>query len=414
MKFVSKFTMAAVLALGGPALVIGAPAAAQKKAETPAQPELQLSKAEREALAPLQAAFEKGDYPAALQAATAARSVATGNDAKHFVAQYLYQTGVKMNDYKAQADALQLLAASPKTAQTELPGIQSQLGVIAFNYLRDLPLAERALTRKIELTPNDAESISNLGRVKREMKKPQEALPLFRRAIQVQTAAGQKAPETWHKLALDIAYTAKSPEAMAVSRDLVAAYPTQQNWRDALLIYRELAKPDEATLIDTFRLMRASKSLNGERDYLAYALDVDKIGLPGEAKAVLEEGVGTRMLDNSKADVKSFISAATKRAADDRSSINAEASKVLASGSGSSALKIGDALLGHSDYAKAADLYRAAIQKGGVDANVANTRLGIALALAGRKAESETAFKAVTGARAELANYWLVWLGQRA
>ncbi len=412
MKFVSKFTMAAVLALGGPALVTAVPAIAQKKGEA-AQPELQLSKAERDALAPLQTAFDTANYPAALQAANAARNVVTGPDAKHFLAQYLYQIGVKSNDYKVQAEGLELLAASPKTPQADIATLQSQIGVIAFNYLRDYPMAERAMTRKIELTPNDAEALSNLGRVKRELKKPQEALPLFRRAIQAQTAAGQKAPEAWHKLALDIAYTAKSPEAMAISRDWVAAYPTAANWRDALLIYRELAKPDNDTSIDAYRLARASKALAGERDYILYADAVDKKGLPAEAKAVLDEGFATRVLDSSKADLKSFQTAAGRRASEDRASINAEATKAL-SGTGTSALKIGDALLGHGDYAKAADLYRAAIQKGGVDANVANTRLGIALAMAGRKPEAETAFKAITGPRSELANYWLVWLAQRA
>jgi hypothetical protein len=37
----------------------------------------------------------------------------------------------------------------------------------------------------------------------------------------------------------------------------------------------------------------------------------------------------------------------------------------------------------------------------------------MALALAGQKAEAETALRAVTGPRAGLANYWLLWLAQR-
>ena len=59
-------------------------------------------------------------------------------------------------------------------------------------------------------------------------------------------------------------------------------------------------------------------------------------------------------------------------------------------------------------------LYRTALQKGSVDANLVNTRLGLSLALAGQKAEAEAAFKAVTGPRAELANFYLLWLSQRA
>ena len=55
----------------------------------------------------------------------------------------------------------------------------------------------------------------------------------------------------------------------------------------------------------------------------------------------------------------------------------------------------------------------AALQKGGEDANLVNTRLGAALALAGRRAEAEAAFRAVTGPRADLAGFWLAWLARR-
>ena len=58
---------------------------------------------------------------------------------------------------------------------------------------------------------------------------------------------------------------------------------------------------------------------------------------------------------------------------------------------------------GHGLYAEAAELYRAALQKGGEDPNLVNTRLGAALALAGRRPEAEAALRAVTGPRADLA-----------
>ena len=73
-----------------------------------------------------------------------------------------------------------------------------------------------------------------------------------------------------------------------------------------------------------------------------------------------------------------------------------------------------DAFLSYGQYDKAAKLYRTALQKGSVDANVVNTRLGIALALGGHKAEAEAAFKQVSGARTDLAGFWLLWLSQRA
>jgi hypothetical protein len=49
-----------------------------------------------------------------------------------------------------------------------------------------------------------------------------------------------------------------------------------------------------------------------------------------------------------------------------------------------------------------------------VDANVVNTRLGIALAASGDRTGAEAAFKTVTGPRAELANLWVAWLTRAA
>jgi hypothetical protein len=59
-------------------------------------------------------------------------------------------------------------------------------------------------------------------------------------------------------------------------------------------------------------------------------------------------------------------------------------------------------------------MYRVALSKGGADTNLVNTRLGMSLAMAGDKAGAKTAFGAVTGPRAELARYWILWLDKRA
>jgi Flp pilus assembly protein TadD len=85
----------------------------------------------------------------------------------------------------------------------------------------------------------------------------------------------------------------------------------------------------------------------------------------------------------------------------------------MASATGQVALNTGDAYLGYGDTAKAVALYRAALTKGSVDTNLVNLHLGMALAQAGDRAGAEAAFRAVTGARADVAGYWLVFLSQR-
>ena len=84
-----------------------------------------------------------------------------------------------------------------------------------------------------------------------------------------------------------------------------------------------------------------------------------------------------------------------------------------AAGTGAQARAAADAFFAFGQYADAATLYQAALQKGGEDPNLVNSRLGAALALAGRRPEAEAALHAVTGPRADLAGFWLVWLAHR-
>ena len=57
-----------------------------------------------------------------------------------------------------------------------------------------------------------------------------------------------------------------------------------------------------------------------------------------------------------------------------------------------------EAYYGYGDYAEAADLFRAALGKRGVDKDLANLRLGMSLARAGDKAGATAALNAAGGA----------------
>ena len=76
-------------------------------------------------------------------------------------------------------------------------------------------------------------------------------------------------------------------------------------------------------------------------------------------------------------------------------------------------LRIGDRFYGLGEYAKAVELYRQAMGKPGVDNNIANLHIGMALAASGDKAGATQAFNAVTGPRAGAAKYWLMFLQSR-
>jgi uncharacterized protein HemY len=78
------------------------------------------------------------------------------------------------------------------------------------------------------------------------------------------------------------------------------------------------------------------------------------------------------------------------------------------------AMTAGNIYFSNGDYAKAAELYRAALGKSGADKDLANLRLGMALARAGDKAGATAALQAVGGARAGVAQYWLLYLQTQA
>ncbi len=412
MNSVSKIAFGVALALGGASVVATSPALAQKKKQEEQKAGPKLSKEERAALVPLQTAVTAKDWAAAQAALPAAQAAAQGPDARYLTAAMQLSIGLGTNNTALQAQAIDGMIASGGAPQESLAQLYKNQGALASN-ARDTKKAEAAYAKWVEYAPNDADAVVLLAEAKNSANKVNEAVPLFERAIQLKKASGA-VPESWYKRGLKLAYDGKQPaQALKFTRDLLAAYPNQTNWRDALLIYRDISQLDPVASTDTMRLMRAAKALNGERDFFELADAANDRGLPGEAKAVLEEGVAARMVDPNKPAFKDLLAVVNRRVTEDKASLGGLEKGALAAATGTKALSAGDVYYGYGDYAKAASLYKAALSKGSVDANIANTRLGMALALSGNKAEAEAAFKAVTGPRAELAQFWLLWLAQR-
>ncbi|HEY0446420.1 MAG TPA: hypothetical protein VGD19_08180 [Allosphingosinicella sp.] len=427
---VSKIALVVALALGG-ASVVATSASAQRAGVTREKKEdkqskqqeatftsssgakLNLSKAERAAMAPLVTALQAQDWNAARAALPAAQSAAQGTDARYNVAALQLKIGLGLNDVAMQSAAIDALIASGGVPAANLPVLYRNQAALA-QQSNNSAKAEAALTKWMELEPNNPDALVSLAENKAAGRKPAEAVALLERAIAARKAAGQQVPDSWYKRGLKFAYEGKMlPQSVKFSQGLVQAYPTKENWRDSLLIYRDLNRTDPKTNLDVLRLMRAAKALSGERDFYELADTLNNGGLPGESKAVLDEGISMRMVDGNKAAFRDLLNNANGKVAEDKRALTGLEAKAKAAPGGTQALSIGDAYYGYGNYAKAVELYRAAIQKGGVDMSVANTRLGMALAQAGQKAEAEAAFRAVSGPRSDLASYWLIWLNQR-
>ena len=421
---VSKLALSLALAAG---FGMTSPSLAQKnkkqEAAAPAAWSPQLGKPFRNAAAPLQKAIQAKDYATAQSLLPAATAAAQSADEKFVVGQFKLQIATGSNDVAAQQAAVNEMIASgsgPADMKGQLLFYQGQFAYKANNF----PAAIQALTaaQQAGYTTKDANGQPsqdlNLLLAESYFKANQVApgLAAVERAIQAEKAAGRKPPQDWYGRAASMAYKAKvMPEVAKWTRAQVIDYPTPENWRSALVIYGDANRFDDQTQLDLMRLQRFAGALSGERDYYEYALLADKVGLPGEAKAIVDEGKAKGAYSASSKAINEIGTLAGTKVAADRASL-ASAEKSAASGAnGRTALGTGDAYFGYGDYGKAAAMYRLALQKGGIDANTANLRLGMALAKAGQAAEAKQAFALVTsGPRAEIAQFWTLWVDQGA
>lgn len=414
--------LAAAVALGAVAITFAGSADAQRikemrqgKQEQQKQSSSRLpntTRAENDAILPLYQAVQAQDWAAARAAIPAARAGAESPANRYLVGQLMLNTGRGADDAQLQAQAVDQMVASggaPAEQVGTLLNVQADLAIQTQNWAA----AEAPLTRLLESDPNNVQRITTLAQVKLRLNKGDEAQALFQRALEVSTASGQAAPEDLYRRLLAAAYEARQPrQSIDLSRQLVRAYPNATNWRDALLIYRQLSDIDGQLDVDSRRLMRVVGALESEADYVEFADQLNRAGLPGEVKAVLDDGV-TRGKLRAGGPHAELLARANGLVAEDRAGLAGQRAAALANAEVRPVLGLADAFASYGQFAEAAELYRAALGKRGADANLINTRLGAALAQAGQRAEAETVLRSITGPRAELAAFWLLWLERR-
>ena len=395
-----------------------AAAAAQAPQWTP-----KLDKAFRNAAAPLQKAIQSKDYATAKTLLPAAETAALSADEKFLLGQFKLQIASGTNDTAGQQAAVeQMLAAGtgPADMKPQLLYFQGQFAYNAQNFpqaIQSFSAAKQAgytskdasgqPTRQLDLLLAESYFKAN---------QTQQGLAAIEQAIQAEKAAGNKAPAEWYGRGASQAYRAKlMPEVAKWTRLQVAEYPTAENWRSALVIFGDAQRLDDQTQLDLFRLQRTAGALAGERDYFDYALLADKVGLPGEAKAVVDEGRAKSAYNASSKPIAEITSVVTPKVAADRASLARSEADAKSSANGRTALGTGDAYFGYGDYQKAVAMYQLALQKGGIDASTAQLRLGMALARAGQVDQARQALAQVTqGPRAQIAQFWTLWLDQNA
>ena len=379
----------------------------EKQPEAKISGSVQPSNKARKALVELQKAVDANDVaniPAKLAAADAAAST---KEDRYLIGQMRLKAALKSNDSNAMRTAIDAIAASGYQSPAEVAKLYMALGGNLYNAKQYEPAAA-VLERASQLDPSNTQVLLNLGETRFAEGRPADAVSVFQRAIQAKLAAGQKPEEALYKRALGIAYDNKLPNATEISREWVAAYPTADSWHNAIAILRNQSQQDEEGTLDLMRLLQAVGALNTAGDYGLFAEAAADQSNFNEAQAVMDAGIAAHIVNPAdpryRDDIAGIKAKPKASAADLETALKASPSAI-------NVLRIGDRFYGVGNYSRAAEIYRQALSKG-VDPNVGNLHLGMALARSGDKAGATAAFKAVTGARADIAKFWLVYVQQ--
>ncbi len=422
MRFVTPVALALALAMTGGA--ISAPAFAAKKEEKKAGPKLNVSPDVIKALQTAQKAAEAQDFAGAKAALAEADSKATSNDDKYQIGAIKLNTSIGAKDTALQGEALNQMLDSgltPPEQAGQFNAIAADQAMAAKNYDVAIQRGQAALAAgyKAEaVQPTIAQAYfgkagTGNGSVEPARGFNQQGLTALKAAADAMKAAGQQVPAQWYQIGVSRAEAAKLPDVTEWAKMAYQAEPSGQNLRTLVRLFQR-ANPNISNRenLDVLRLLSVSGGLVIAADYTEYAEMASKTGIYGEVKTAIDAGRSKGVLSATQG--ADLYQTAVPKIAGDKSTLGAAEADAQKAANGKIAAATGDAYLGYGDYAKAAAMFELAKQKGGVEADEINSRLGIAKTLGGDNAGAKAAFEAVqAGSRKQVAGLWLAYLGTK-
>ncbi len=209
-----------------------------------------------------------------------------------------------------------------------------------------------------------------------------------------------------------------TPTVVMALEKLVQYYPTDEFWFD--LLGKMQNKPTfnfQRLGLDALRLKATATKTMEADEYADLAELALQAGLPVEAKKTLDKGFASGLLGTgpNAAKHKKLRDQANKSAADDAKNIAAGDAAAMKSKDGLAMVNLGLAYVTMDQADKGIDLIEKGIAKGGLKRpEEAKLHLGIAFAMANRKADALKTFESVKGddGLSDLARYWSFWVNR--
>jgi hypothetical protein len=422
MRFVTPVALVLALAVSGGAIT--APAFAAKKEEKKAGPKLNVSPEVIKSLQVAQKAAEAQDFAGAKAALADADTKAVSNDDKYQIGAIKLNTSIASKDTALQGEALSQMLDSgltPPEQAGQFNAVAADQAMGVKNYDLAIKRAQAALAAGYKpeaVNPTLAQAYFGKAGTGNASVEPArgfnvQGLAALKAAADAMKAAGQQVPAQWYQIGVGRAEAARLPEVTEWAKMAYQAEPSGTNLRTLVRLFQR-ANPTITNRenLDVLRLLSASGGLVVAGDFVEYAEMASKTGIYGEVKSSIDLGRSKGVLNASQGG--DLYQTATARIAGDKGSLGAAEADSKKAANGKIAAATADAYLGYGDYAKAAAMFELAKQKGGVDADEINTRMGIAKLMSGDNAAAKVAFEAVQGgARKQIAGLWLAYLGTK-
>lgn len=371
--------------------------------------EYSLSRDVREAAEQAQTAIAQSNFPAATSFLNQAAAAARTDGDRYVLATMQLDVANRTFNTAGQVTAINALLASPLVAAEQRADLYYHRARISY-HAQNSDAARTDLQAAINAGTSNPRIYVAMASLVDETGDHAGALALVDRAFEIHRTAGLATPVDWYRRAISMAQGVNDiGRISAYGQAMLAQHPTQRNWRDVLIQHRAAYAADPEAAIDLWRLQEAAGALTGEFDYRDYARVANGRQLPAEIERIVQAGRANNMLDGGNAEIATLDRGTTAAAQRLRSALPGRAQAAEAAATGTNAMAAADDYVSLGDYAAAIPLYRTAIAKGSVDTELANIRLGMALARTGDAAGARTALDQVVGPRASIARLWRIY-----
>ncbi len=349
---------------------------------------------------------------------SALAGVLNTNDEKIAGGGLMYNAGISASDPALQLQGMEFMLASGKVP-VEQTGRYNFIAYQLANGQSDSTKARQYLQSAIQynfstgsFTVDDLKM--TMAESYFEAEEFQPGFAYLRQIIAEKKSAGQVVPEQWYRRGVAVSYLNEiSPDVYDFATMWVGAYPSSDNWREAINVTRNLNTYERTEMLDLFRLSRRVGALQEEADYDYFVEAADARQLPREVTDIINEGRATGVISADNLYITEALEIANGRLASDRADLPALERDAMASSAGiRTVAAAGSVFLSYGEYGKAATFYQRALGMPGVDTPLALTRLGIAQVGMGDYAAARQTFGQITGNRVTIAKLWTAYANE--